>query len=43
MEVHELMDVHEIPWKSMEVRVDVSNVDYLCIERGATCTILRLK
>ena len=39
----QFVDVHEIPWKSMEVRFDAFNVDYLFIEREATCAILRVK
>ena len=46
MDLHgcpQFVDVHEIPWKSMEVRFDAFNVDYLFIEREATCAILRVK
>ena len=38
-----IVDIHEIPWKSMEVRFDAFIVGYLFIEQEATCAILRVK
>ena len=46
MDLHgspQFVDVHEIPWKSMEVWFDALNVGYLFIEREATYVILRVK